>query len=392
MATKRDYYEILGVSRDASPEEIKKAYRRLAIKYHPDRNPDNPKEAEEKFKEIAEAYKVLSDPEKRRIYDQYGHAGLEAGIGAGAGAEGAGVGGFDFDFDPFKIFEEVFGREDIFGEDLFGDFFGRTRTTTRRRAQTGASLEQEIEISFEEAVKGTEKELSLTRYEICPRCGGKKAEPGSRLESCPACGGTGYIHTRQGFFAFTRTCTHCHGRGTIIRTPCRECRGTGRVKRKRVIRVNIPPGVNDGTILRLRGEGEAGLEGGASGDLFVKIKVRPHSIFLREGDDIIVEVPISFALAALGGEISVPTVDGKVKVKIPAGTQSGKIFRLRGKGVPHLNSYGRGDQLVKVVVETPVNLTSEQRELLKRFDKLSKDNTHQPKMREFFRKMRSLFG
>ncbi|RLE14188.1 molecular chaperone DnaJ [Candidatus Aerophobetes bacterium] len=381
---KRDYYEILGVSRDASPEEIKRAYRRLAIKYHPDRNPDNPKEAEEKFKEVAEAYKVLSDPEKRKIYDQYGHAGLEAEVGAGAG-------GFSgFDFDPFKIFEEVFGRDDIFGQDLFGDFFGRT-TTTRRRAQTGASLQYNLEIDFEEAVNGAEKELSLTRYEVCPRCSGEGVEPGYHPEACPACGGTGYIQTRQGFFAFTRTCTQCHGRGTVVRHPCRECRGTGRVRKTRKIMVKIPPGVDNGTTLRLRGEGEAGVEGGPAGDLFVSIKVRPHPLFSRKGDDIFLEIPISFALAALGGEVSVPTLNGKVKLKIPAGTQTGKIFRLRGRGVPHLHSAGRGDQLVKVVVETPVNLTLEQKQLLKRFDELSRDSG-QPKIKEFFRKVRNLFG
>ncbi|HHF98552.1 MAG TPA: molecular chaperone DnaJ [Candidatus Aerophobetes bacterium] len=383
---KRDYYEILGVPRDASPEEIKKAYRRLAIKYHPDRNPDNPKEAEEKFKEIAEAYKVLSDPEKRRIYDQYGHAGLEAGVGAGA--EG---GGFGFDFDPFKIFEEVFGGEDIFGDSIFGDFFGRTTATRRKRAQKGASLQYTLEVDFEEAVRGSEKEISVTRYEVCDRCGGEGTEPGYHPESCPTCGGTGYIQTRQGFFSFTRTCTHCQGRGTIIRRPCRTCHGTGRVRKTRKIVVRVPPGVDDGTILRLRGEGEAGIEGGERGDLFVKIKVRPHPVFSREGDDVVVEVPISFALAALGGEISVPTIDGKVKLKIPAGTQSGKIFRLRGKGIPHLNLPGRGDQFVRVIVETPVNLTSEQKQLLKRFDELGRERNH-PRMKEFFKKVKSLFG
>jgi len=388
QVAKKDYYEILGVSRDASPEEIKRAYRRLAVKYHPDRNPDNPKEAEEKFKEVAEAYKVLSDPEKRKIYDQYGHAGLEAGVGTGGTTYG-GFGGFDFD--PFKIFEEVFGREDIFGEDIFGGLFGGSATTRSRKAQAGVSLQYNLEIDFEEAVKGTEKEISLTRYETCPRCGGQGVEPGYRPEPCPACGGTGYIQTRQGFFSFTRTCTQCHGRGTIIRHPCRECRGTGRVRRTRKIRVKIPPGVNDGTTLRLRGEGEAGIEGGPSGDLFVSIRVRPHPLFSRREDDIVVEVPISFALAALGGEISVPTLDGKVKLKIPAGTQSGKIFRLRGKGVPHLHSSGRGDQLVKVYVETPVNLSLEQKQLLKRFDELSRD-TGQPRIKEFFRKVRGLFG
>ena len=386
--TKRDYYEILGVSKDASAEEIKKAYRRLAVKHHPDRNRDNPKQAEEKFKEVAEAYKVLSDSEKRKIYDQFGHAGLEAEVGAGAAPGGFG----GFDFDPFKIFEEVFGREDPSGGgDIFGDLFGRTASARRTRAQTGASLQYTLEIDFEEAVRGTERQISVTRHEPCQRCGGEGTEPGHRSETCSACGGTGNIQTRQGFFAFTRTCTQCHGRGTVIRHPCRECRGRGRVKRTRKIQVTIPAGVDDGMTLRLRGEGEAGVEGGPSGDLFVSIQVRPHSLFTRRGDDMLLEVPVSFDLAALGGEVSVPTLNGKVKLKVPAGTQSGKIFRLRGKGAVHIHSLGKGDQLVKVIVETPVNLTSEQKQLLKRFGELSR-NTGQPRVRDFFRKVRKLFG
>ncbi len=377
---KRDYYEILGVSKDSSPEKIKKAYRRLAVKHHPDRNPDNSKQAEAKFKQIAEAYKILSDPDKRKIYDQFGHAGLEAETGAGAG-----TGGFS-GFDPFKIFEEVFGRGESFGGSPFGDFFSGTTTRSGRRTQIGASLQYNLQIDFEEAVKGAEKRISLARYDACSRCGGNGVEPGHNAESCPGCGGTGYIQTKQGFFAFTRTCTQCQGKGRIIRHPCRECQGKGRVRKTKKMRVNIPAGVDSGTTLRLRGEGEAGVEGGPSGDLFVSIRVKPHSLFFRKGDDIIVEVPISFALAALGGEISIPTLNGKVKLKIPAGTQSSKIFRLRGKGVPHLHSIGKGSQLVKVIIETPVNLTLEQKQLLKKFDELSKDSG-QPKIKEFFRKI-----
>lgn len=383
---KRDYYEVLGISKNTSPEEIKKAYRRLAVKYHPDRNPDNTKESEEKFKEVSEAYKVLFDPEKRKIYDQFGHAGVESGVGAGGGYSG-------FDFDPRKIFEEVFGREDGFGENLFGDLFGggRTTTTRRRGTQVGPSLQYNLEISFEEAVKGADKEISLNRYESCERCSGEGVEPGHSPEACSACGGTGYVQSRQGFFAFTRTCTQCHGRGSVIRYPCKECRGTGRVRKAGTIKVHIPPGVDDGTTLRLRGEGEAGTGGEASGDLFVLIRVNPHPIFTRNNSNIIVEVPISFALAALGGELSVPTLNGKVKLKIPAGTQTGKMFRLRGKGVPHIHSSGKGDELVKIVVETPVNLTLEQRQLLKKFDELSRDAA-QPRIKDFFRKVRSIFG
>ena len=377
---KRDYYEVLGVSKNASPGEIKKAYRRLAVKYHPDRNLDNSKQAEEKFKQIAEAYKVLSDPEKRKIYDQFGHAGLEAEVGAGAGA-----GGFR-GFDPFKIFEEVFGRGDFFGGSSFGDLFSGTTTRSGTRAQIGASLQYNLQIDFEEAVRGVEKRISLTRYGTCSHCGGKGVEPGHSAESCPVCGGDGYIQTRQGFFAFTRTCTQCHGKGTVIRHPCRECQGKGRVRKTKKLRVNIPAGVDSGTTLRLKGEGEAGIEGAPPGDLFVSIKVKPHPLFFRKGDDVVMEVPISFALAALGGEISIPTLNGKVKLKIPTGTQSSKIFRLRGKGVPHLHSIGKGSQLVKVIIETPVNLTLEQKQLLKKFDELSK-NSGQPKIKEFFRKI-----
>jgi len=383
--TKRDYYEILGISRDATPEQIKKAYRRLAVKYHPDRNPDNAKEAEEKFKEVSEAYKILSDPEKRQIYDQYGHQGLEAEMGAGAGTGWTG-----FDFDPFKIFEEVFGREDVFGGDIFGDIFGRRTATRRREGEPGANLHYNLEISFEEAVFGTEKSIEVPKHGVCPICKGSGVKPGYHPQTCPTCGGRGYVEVRQGFFSFSRTCTQCQGRGTIIRNPCKQCHGTGRVKTVKKIRVSIPAGVDEGSRLRLRGEGEAGLGGGSPGDLFITIRVRPHPLFNRQGDNIILEVPISFALAALGGEISIPTLNGKVRLKIPSGTQSGKIFRLRGKGVPHLNSFRKGDQLVRVVVETPVNLTSEQRQLLKRFDDLGRNNG-QPKVKEFFKKVKNIF-
>jgi len=387
--TKRDYYEILGISKDAPSEDIKRAYRRLALKYHPDKNPDNHKEAEEKFKEIGEAYKVLSDPEKRQIYDQYGHAGLQAeGVGAGAGFGG-------FDFDPFKIFEEFFGgqpfREEGVGGDIFGDFFGRRTRTRERTAEPGSNLRYELEIPFEEAAFGTKKTIRIPRYETCLVCGGTGIRPGTRPETCPICGGSGYIQTRQGFFSLSRTCTRCQGRGSVIKNPCKECRGTGRIRKVRKIEVKIPAGVDDGSHLRLAGEGEAGLRGGPSGDLYLAIRIKPHPIFKREGNDVICEVPIDFVTAALGGEVSVPTLDGPVKMKIPPGTQTNKIFRLREKGIPYLHSLSRGDQLVRVVVETPVNLTNEQKQLLKRFEELGGGNG-QPRVKEFLNKVRQILG
>ena len=387
--TKRDYYEILGVSRDASPDQIKKAYRRLAIKYHPDKNPDNSKEAEEKFKEVSEAYKILSDSEKRKIYDQYGHAGLEAeGVGAGAGFGG-------FNFDPFKIFEEAFrggsSGESFFGGDIFGDFFGRRGRTRTNEVRSGRDLQYVMEVSFKEAAFGVEKKIQVPRYERCEVCKGSGVAPGSHPETCPVCGGTGYVEVTQGFFSISRTCSRCQGRGTIITNPCNNCRGTGRVHRIRKVKVSIPAGVDNGSRLRLREEGEAGLAGGSPGDLYLTIKVKPHPIFKREEDTVICEIPVTFSQAALGGEVEVPTLEGKVKMKIPPGTQTNKIFRLRGRGIPRLNSYGRGDQWVRVIVETPVNLTREQKEFLKKFDELNQEN-EQPQIKEFWNKVKQIFG
>lgn len=386
---KRDYYDILGISRTASSEEIKKAYRRLAVKYHPDKNPGNQKEAEDKFKEVSEAYKILSDPKKRQIYDQYGHAGLEAEVGGGTGA---GFGGFDFD--PFKIFDEVFGRGSS-GEDFFGDFFGGRRTyqdggAQYREAQPGSNLHYRLEISFEEAAFGTEKDIRLSRYEKCQTCGGGGVKPGSHPRVCPTCKGTGYVRINQGFFSISRTCTHCQGRGTIVDNPCKDCRGTGRIKKSHKIKVKIPAGVDNDSRLRLRGEGEAGVRGGPPGDLYITLRVRAHPIFKREENTVICEVPITFTQAALGDEIRVPTLDGNVRLKIPPGTQTNKIFRLKGKGIPYLNSYGRGDQWVKIVVETPVSLSNDQKELLKRFEELGRGNG-QPKVKEFFNKIKRIF-
>jgi len=380
---KRDYYEILGISRNASSEEIKKAYRRLAVKYHPDKNRDNSKEAEEKFKEVSEAYKILSDGEKRKIYDQYGHAGLQADVGAGGG-------GFTgFDFDPFKIFDEVFGQRSSSGGGIFDNFFGGR--TGVREGQPGSDLRYNLEITFKEAAFGAEKEVQVPRYETCSNCRGSGVKSGSSPQTCPSCGGTGSIAVSQGFFSMSRTCTQCHGRGTIIKDPCKECRGSGRVRRTRRVKVKIPAGIDNGSHLRLAGQGEAGLRGGPAGDLYITIRVRPHPIFKREGDTVICEIPITFTQAALGGEIRVPTLNGRARLKVPPGTQTNKIFRLRKMGIPHLRSSGRGDQWVKVIIETPVNLSAEQKQLLKRLEEVGRGNG-QPKARDFFNRVRQIFG
>lgn len=379
---KRDYYEILGISPNASSQEIKKAYRRLAVKYHPDKNRDNSKEAEEKFKEVSEAYKILSDVEKRKVYDEYGHAGLQAEVGAGGG----GFAGFDVD--PFKIFNEVFGRGSG-GGGIFDNFFGGRASS--REGQAGSDLHYSLQITFKEAAFGTEKEIQVPRYETCSNCRGSGVEPGSSPQSCPSCGGTGHVALSRGFISMSRTCTSCHGRGTIIRDPCRECRGAGRMRRTRRVKVKIPAGIDNGSHLRLAEQGEAGLRGGPTGDLYITIRVRPHPIFSREGDTVICEIPISFTQAALGGEIRVPTLNGRARLKVPPGTQTNKIFRLRKMGIPHLRSSGRGDQWVKIIVETPVNLSAEQKQLLKKFEEVGR-GSGQPKARDFFNRVRQIFG
>ncbi len=381
---KRDYYETLGISPNASSEDIKKAYRRLAVKYHPDKNRDNSKEAEEKFKEVSEAYKILSDGEKKKIYDQYGHAGLQADVGAGGG-------GFTgSDFDPFTIFNEFFGqRSSSGGGGIFDNLFGGR--TGVREGQPGSDLRYNLEITFKEAAFGTEKEIQVPRYETCSNCRGSGVKSGSSPQTCPSCGGAGSIAVSQGFFSMSRTCTQCHGRGTIIKDPCKECRGSGRVRRTRRVKVKIPAGIDNGSHLRLAGQGEAGLRGGPTGDLYITIRVRPHPIFKREGDTVICEIPITFTRAALGGEIRVPTLNGRARLKVPPGTQTNKIFRLRKMGIPHLHSSGRGDQWVKVIVETPVNLSAEQKQLLKRFEEVGRGNG-QPKARDFLNKVRQIFG
>jgi len=371
VAQKRDYYEVLGVSRDASEDEIKKAYRKLALKYHPDRNPGD-RGAEERFKEASEAYQVLSDPEKRAQYDRFGHAAFDQ--------TGTGFGGFDFSSTPF---------EDLFN-DLFGDFFGTTRGRRRSRMRRGEDC-VDLDLKFEEAVFGCEKIIRVPRTTSCEACRGLGTKGGAPRVTCPACRGSGQIRFQQGFFSIAKTCGQCGGQGSVIREVCRSCGGSGVARKVQQLNVKIPPGVDTGSRLKLRGEGEVGSNGGPPGDLYVVIRVLEHPFFKRHGDDVLCEVPISFPQAALGAEIEVPTLDGKMKMKIPAGTQSGQVFRLRGKGVPDPQGYGRGDQLVTVVVETPRHLTPRQRELIEEFARISGEDVN-PISKGFFDKMKEIFG
>ena len=371
MATKRDYYEVLGVNRDASEEDIKKAYRKLAMKHHPDRNPDN-KESEEKFKEAKEAYEVLSAPEKRRAYDAYGHAGVNPQMGAGGEA---GFGGF----------AEAFG-------DIFGDIFGGGRG--RSGVYRGADLRYNLEITLEHAARGTETKIRIPAMEECDTCHGSGAKPGTQARTCATCAGTGAVRMSQGFFSIQQPCPTCHGSGKQITDPCRDCGGAGRLKRHKTLAVKIPAGIDEGDRIRLGGEGEAGVNGGPPGDLYVVIHLKEHAVFQRDGNDLHCQMPVSFTKAALGGDMEIPTLEGQAKVKIPAETQTGQVLRLRGKGIKGVRSAYPGDLLCEIVVETPVKLTDRQKELLRELEELTvaHGDRHNPRTKSFMDKVREFFA
>ena len=371
---KRDYYEVLGLDRDASDDDLKKAYRRLAMKFHPDRSPDDAN-AEARFKEASEAYHILSDGEKRAAYDRFGHAGVDP-----SAAGGHGPGGFNGSFG------------DIFS-DVFGDIFGAARSG-RSSVEQGADLRYALTLDLEQAVRGDDVEISVPVLATCEDCGGTGAKPGTRPETCPDCNGAGRIRVAQGFFSLQQTCPRCRGAGKVITDPCRSCGGRGRVERRKTLSVRVPAGVDSGDRIRLTGEGEAGARGGPPGDLYVQIDVREHPIFMRDGRNLYCEVPLSFVQAALGGELEVPTLDGRVKLKVPRETQTGKMFRLRGKGVTPVRGGGVGDLLCKVVVETPVRLNEEQQEILREFDRSLDEgghHKHSPKGSGWFKSVRDFF-
>ena len=371
---KRDYYEVLGVSRGASEAEIKKAYRKLAKENHPDLHPGD-KEAEARFKEVNEAYEVLSDADKKARYDQYGHAGVDPNFGAGGGFDGS------FDFGDLG---------DIFGS-FFGGGFGGGRRTNPNAPQRGESIRLSLAISFEEAAFGCEKSVTVERMETCETCHGNGCAPGSTPEVCPECHGTGTVQVRRqtpmGVFATSSPCTRCGGKGKIIHQPCKDCHGTGAVRKRKTIQASIPAGIDNGQTISIRGQGNAGKNGGPAGDLLITITVRPHELFRREGTSVLCEAPITFAQAVLGAELEIPTIDGKVKYELPEGTQSGTTFRLKGKGIPALNGRGRGDQYVTVYIETPRNLNKEQKEALKKFAESMGDSNDEARPK-FFKKFK----
>lgn len=375
--SKRDYYEVLGVAKGADDKDIKKAYKRLAMKFHPDRTQGD-KGMEEKFKEVQEAYEVLSDEQKRAAYDRFGHAGVDPNRGGGGfGGGGAGAGDFG----------------DIFG-DVFGDIFGGGGRRGQSRAQRGSDLRYNLELNLEEAVKGKSVDIKVPTYVNCDSCDGSGAKKGTSAKSCPTCHGAGQVTMRQGFFAVQQTCPTCNGRGKIIPDPCTKCHGEGRVEKTKTLSVKIPAGVDTGDRIRLTGEGEAGMHGAPAGDLYVQVNVKPHPIFQRDGNNLYCDVPLSFATAALGGEIAVPTLDGRIKLKIPAETQTEKMFRLRGKGVQSVRGGGVGDLVCKVVIETPVNLSDKQKELLRQLDESmagESEAKHRPKSKGFFDGVKKFF-
>ena len=379
MATKRDYYEILGVPKNASDDEIKKAYRKLAMKHHPDRNQgDGGKDSEARFKEAKEAYEMLSDAEKRSAYDQFGHAGVDPNMrGPGAGAEG------------FGGFAEAFG-------DIFGDIFGQQRGGGRggRQVYRGSDLSYAMEISLEEAAKGKDAQIRIPSWDECEICHGSGAKPGTQAKTCTTCHGAGVVQMRQGFFSVQQTCPHCRGTGKIIPEPCQTCHGQGKVKRQKTLEVRIPPGIDDGMRIRSAGNGEPGSNGGPPGDLFIEIRLKKHALFERDGDDLHVVVPVSIARAALGGEIDVPTLDGKAAIDIPEGTQAGKQFRLRAKGIKGVRSSVAGDLYCHIAVETPVKLTEHQRKLLKELDESLKKGgaKHSPTEESWADKLKGFFS
>ena len=373
---KRDFYEVLGVDKTASADELKKAYRKKAKELHPDRNSTNPK-AENLFKEVNEAYDALKNPEKKAAYDRFGHAAFDGGMGGGQ------RGGFSRQGDFSSAFSDVF-------DDLFGDFMGGGRGGGRQRATRGSDLRYNLKVSLEDAYRDSQKTITVPTSVSCEECNGTGAESGAKPQTCPTCSGMGKVRAQQGFFTVERTCPTCSGMGQIIKNPCKSCGGAGRTEKDGALSVNIPAGVDTGTKIRLAGEGEAGLRGGTTGDLYIFVEVRDHPLFQRDGMHLFCRVPVSMASASLGGDIEVPTIDGgRSRVKIPAGSQSGRQMRLRAKGMPALRGGGKGDMLIELAVETPVNLTVRQKELMREFDKLGEDNN--PESSTFFSKVRSFW-